>query len=328
MAESYRYVKTPLRPVYAGYFPRFNLAELESRCEYLEPHLVTQLNPYNIVSYSRLHGWQWFTAYLQQKPQDQRSKLLEVLEYAGISVSTLRAMSLVDRLPYCPSALRSFAYINWSIPILRGTCLSAPGIVAIMCDMVPEGIMGTALEIGLGTGYHALVMLRRNRNLRIVGFEPVRIVYRQAVTSFAQNDIDGVKAFNEPWTEATKLKEHLDLAFQTTVSPNSYYENVMSELPEGGIYILPRPLLRDEFYAQPADVWLHSMCPSYHDYVEKGYRRSCALVRLRKHDRQPVEDARLYGVTFVTRRETPIVDDSAINNAGLEFLLREFTSSR
>jgi SAM-dependent methyltransferase len=67
-------------------------------------------------------------------------------------------MSRVPRELFVPEELRSEAYYDLPLPIGFGQTISAPHMVAIMCEILDlqEGM--TVLEVGGGRGYHAAVM--------------------------------------------------------------------------------------------------------------------------------------------------------------------------
>jgi len=70
----------------------------------------------------------------------------------------IRAMDRVPRECFVPEELRATAYEDRPLPIGCGQTISAPHMVAIMCDIldIREGMK--VLEVGAGQGYHAAVM--------------------------------------------------------------------------------------------------------------------------------------------------------------------------
>lgn len=84
--------------------------------------------------------------------------LMEELRGYGISERVLSAMRRVPRHLFVPESERKNAYIDHPLPIGWGQTISAPHMVAIMCDLlnIQDGMK--VLEIGAGSGYHAAVM--------------------------------------------------------------------------------------------------------------------------------------------------------------------------
>lgn len=75
-----------------------------------------------------------------------------------ISDRVILAMSRVPREMFVPDAFQSRAYDDRPLFIGEGQTISAPHMVAIMCDLLDlqEGMK--VLEVGGGSGYHAAIM--------------------------------------------------------------------------------------------------------------------------------------------------------------------------
>jgi protein-L-isoaspartate(D-aspartate) O-methyltransferase len=84
----------------------------------------------------------------------------ELLEYmrGRIGDKVLQAMSRVPREIFVPEEIRSRAYDDTPLPIGHGQTISAPHMVAIMCDILDLQKGMNILEIGGGSGYHAAIM--------------------------------------------------------------------------------------------------------------------------------------------------------------------------
>jgi protein-L-isoaspartate(D-aspartate) O-methyltransferase len=70
----------------------------------------------------------------------------------------IQAMSKVPREIFVPEQLIARAYDDTPLPIGYGQTISAPHMVAIMCDILDLQSGMKVLEIGGGSGYHAAVM--------------------------------------------------------------------------------------------------------------------------------------------------------------------------
>ncbi|VVB91782.1 Protein-L-isoaspartate O-methyltransferase [uncultured archaeon] len=88
----------------------------------------------------------------------QRNRLIEELRLLGISERVLDAMSRVPRHLFVPEGEWKHAYADYPLPIGWGQTISAPHMVAIMCDLLDIRDGMKVLEIGAGSGYHAAVM--------------------------------------------------------------------------------------------------------------------------------------------------------------------------
>jgi protein-L-isoaspartate(D-aspartate) O-methyltransferase len=88
----------------------------------------------------------------------QKNNLIEELRLHGISERVLDAMRKVPRHLFVPERERRNAYVDYPLPIGWGQTISAPHMVAIMCDLLEIQDGMKILEIGAGSGYHAAVM--------------------------------------------------------------------------------------------------------------------------------------------------------------------------
>ncbi|WP_321429509.1 protein-L-isoaspartate O-methyltransferase [uncultured Methanolobus sp.] len=88
----------------------------------------------------------------------ERKRLVNSLREYNISEKTLNAIKKVSRHLFVPSVQIANAYIDHPLPIGYAQTISAPHMVAMMCDFLDlrEGL--NVLEIGAGSGYNAAVM--------------------------------------------------------------------------------------------------------------------------------------------------------------------------
>jgi protein-L-isoaspartate(D-aspartate) O-methyltransferase len=88
----------------------------------------------------------------------QRDALINKLKRRGISERILNAMKEVKREDFVPPHLKQYAYVDEPLPIGDGQTISAPHIVAMMCELLKIHPADHILEVGTGSGYHAAVM--------------------------------------------------------------------------------------------------------------------------------------------------------------------------
>ncbi|MGB9927104.1 MAG: protein-L-isoaspartate O-methyltransferase [Methanosarcina sp.] len=90
--------------------------------------------------------------------EELRRRLVKGLEYNILDKKVLEAMLRVPRHRFVPEFVQSAAYIDTPLEIGHGQTISAPHMVAIMCELLElsEGLK--VLEIGTGSGYNAAVM--------------------------------------------------------------------------------------------------------------------------------------------------------------------------
>ncbi|HIP66206.1 MAG TPA: protein-L-isoaspartate(D-aspartate) O-methyltransferase [Pyrodictium sp.] len=89
-----------------------------------------------------------------------RRALVEALVEEGVIRSKIvkEAMLKVPREEFVPSHLRDYAYEDTPLPIGYGQTISAPHMVALMCEEAQLAPGMRVLEVGTGSGYHAAVI--------------------------------------------------------------------------------------------------------------------------------------------------------------------------
>ncbi|ADI74639.1 protein-L-isoaspartate O-methyltransferase [Methanohalobium evestigatum Z-7303] len=90
--------------------------------------------------------------------KEERLRLINSLKYQGLSQEILDAMYRVPRHLFVPSESQIDAYVDAPIMIGQNQTISAPHMVAMMCDLLDLSEGQVVLEVGAGSGYHAAVI--------------------------------------------------------------------------------------------------------------------------------------------------------------------------
>ncbi len=90
--------------------------------------------------------------------EERRKILIDSLTINGISDRVLDAMMRVPRHLFVPEKLQDSAYMDMPLPIGHNQTISAPHMVAIMCELLDISSGMKILEVGSGSGYNAAVM--------------------------------------------------------------------------------------------------------------------------------------------------------------------------
>jgi len=94
----------------------------------------------------------------EERYEEARKRMVEYLRQQGISGEVLEAMMRVKRHLFVPPERSDSAYGDYPLPIGEGQTISAPHMVAIMCDYLELKKGDKVLEVGAGSGYHAAVI--------------------------------------------------------------------------------------------------------------------------------------------------------------------------
>ncbi len=94
----------------------------------------------------------------ESKYREGRKRLVEHLRRQGVSEGVLTVMMRVKRHLFVPPHFGDQAYADYPLPIGEGQTISAPHMVAMMCDYLELKKGEKVLEIGAGSGYHAAVI--------------------------------------------------------------------------------------------------------------------------------------------------------------------------
>ena len=93
-------------------------------------------------------------------PEEKNAELVKKLKREGRikSKEVERAFLEVDRGLFVPRFQKNYAYIDTPLQIGEGQTISAPHMVAIMCEGLYIKAGQKILEIGAGSGYHAAIV--------------------------------------------------------------------------------------------------------------------------------------------------------------------------
>ena len=113
----------------------------------------------------------------------------------GISDRVIDAMAQVPRHMFIPENLEPYAYEDVPLPIGDGQTISAPSMVAVMCDTLDIRSGMSVLEVGTGLGYHAAVMSVLTSPGKVYTVERFRDLADKARNIFKELGYDNTEVF-------------------------------------------------------------------------------------------------------------------------------------
>ncbi len=151
----------------------------------------------------------------------------------------IQAMSRVPREMFVPVPLRSRAYDDTPLPIGYGQTISAPHMVAIMCDLLDLNEGMKVLEVGGGSGYHAAVMAELvGREGHVYSVERIPELVAQARENLRSAGIRNVTVIEGDGSIGLGEHAPYDRISVAATAP-SVPESLRQQLKPGGKMVLP-----------------------------------------------------------------------------------------
>jgi protein-L-isoaspartate(D-aspartate) O-methyltransferase len=104
-----------------------------------------------------------------------------------------QAFLSVPRELFVPPMVRDYAYIDTPLDIGHGQTISAPHMVAIMCEALDITEGQKILEIGTGSGYHAAIVAQTvGKTGQVYSIERFDALAKRAIDSLSQAGVTNV----------------------------------------------------------------------------------------------------------------------------------------
>ncbi|BDR91102.1 protein-L-isoaspartate O-methyltransferase [Vulcanisaeta souniana] len=171
-----------------------------------------------------------------------RRKLVNSLKDEGVIKSDRveRAMLSVPREEFLPNYLRLYAYEDTPLQIMYDQTISAPHMVAIMCELLDLKPGHRVLEIGTGTGYHAAVCaeaMERTGIVYTIEYYPGLALY--AVQNLARlGYLDMVHVIVGDGSRGLPDQAPFDRILVTAAAPK-VPPRLLDQLASNGIMVIP-----------------------------------------------------------------------------------------
>ena len=173
---------------------------------------------------------------------NERKELVRRLSKSGyIKTEKVRkAMETVPREEFLPASNRPYAYADQPLPIGKGQTISAPHMVAMICEILEleEGMK--VLEIGTGFGYNAAVVAQIiGEKGQLYSIERIDSLAELAKDNLKRTGLgDNVTIIVGDGTKGYKEEAPFDRIYGTASAP-SVPEPLKEQLKIGGIMLIP-----------------------------------------------------------------------------------------
>ena len=169
-------------------------------------------------------------------------KLVDDLEREGVvkSERVKKALLSVPREEFVMPEYRMMAYEDRPLPLFADATISAPHMVAMMCELVEPRPGMSILEVGTGSGYHAAVCAEAIE--RVGKVYTVEIVKELAIYAAQNLERLGywgvVEVFHGDGKRGVEKFAPYD-AIIVTAAAASIPSALVKQLKDGGIMVIP-----------------------------------------------------------------------------------------
>ena len=173
---------------------------------------------------------------------NERKELVKRLSDMGYikTERVKKAMEDVPREEFIPESNRQYAYVDQPLPIGEGQTISAPHMVAMICELLEleEGMK--VLEIGAGFGYNAAVLAQIiGEKGHLYTIERISSLAKIAKDNLKRTGLgDNVTIIVGDGTKGYKEEAPYDRIYGTASAP-SLPEPLKEQLKVGGIMLIP-----------------------------------------------------------------------------------------
>jgi protein-L-isoaspartate(D-aspartate) O-methyltransferase len=150
----------------------------------------------------------------------------------------LDAMRAVPRHEFLPEGRRTEAYRDCPLPIGHDQTVSAPHMVAIICDLLDCAAGDDVLEVGTGCGYHAAVTAELVAPGTVYSVEYVPELARSARERLDRLGYDSVVVRQGDGHEGWPDHAPYDAAY-LTAAPAAVPDAVVEQVRPGGRVVAP-----------------------------------------------------------------------------------------
>jgi protein-L-isoaspartate(D-aspartate) O-methyltransferase len=171
--------------------------------------------------------------------EELRKRLIENLEGIIVDEKVLEAMLRVPRHKFIPEYEQRAAYTDRPLEIGYGQTISAPHMVAIMCEILELSEGDKVLEIGAGSGYNAAVMAELvGKNGHIYTVERIEPLANFARKNLEETGYENVTVLLENGSMGYPEYAPYDRIVVTCAAP--YIPGpLLEQLKPGGIMVIP-----------------------------------------------------------------------------------------
>ncbi|MEM4652024.1 MAG: protein-L-isoaspartate O-methyltransferase [Pyrobaculum sp.] len=170
------------------------------------------------------------------------TRLVDELTREGIikSERVRKALLSVPREEFVLPEYRMMAYEDRPLPLFAGATISAPHMVAMMCELIEPRSGMKILEVGAGSGYHAAVCAEAiERRGKVYTIEIVKELAVYAAQNIERLGYWGVvEVFHGDGRRGLERHAPFD-AVIVTAAASGIPRTLVDQLRDGGVLVIP-----------------------------------------------------------------------------------------
>jgi protein-L-isoaspartate(D-aspartate) O-methyltransferase len=170
------------------------------------------------------------------------ARLVDELTREGVikSERVRKALLSVPREEFVLPEYRMMAYEDRPLPLFAGATISAPHMVAIMCELIEPRSGMKILEVGAGSGYHAAVCAEAiERRGKVYTIEIVKELAVYAAQNIERLGYWGVvEVFHGDGRRGLERHAPFD-AVIVTAAASGIPRTLVDQLRDGGVLVIP-----------------------------------------------------------------------------------------
>jgi len=167
--------------------------------------------------------------------------LVNKLEQLGYIKSDIvkKAFLQIPREEFVPENLKNSAYVDSPLEIGSGQTISAPHMIAIMCEELHLKNGQKVLEIGTGSGYHAAIVSKIiGDSGHVYSIERYETLANKARSNLKKVNIENVTVEVGDGSEGLKKYQPYDRIYVTCAAPE-IPRPLIDQLNDPGILLIP-----------------------------------------------------------------------------------------
>ncbi len=170
---------------------------------------------------------------------ERRKRMVEKLKKElDLSEKVAKAMLKIPRHLFVPEHI-SEAYNDYPLPIGYGQTISAPHMVAIMCELLNLKEGDKVLEVGAGSGYHAAIVAEIvGEKGKVVTIERIPELAERARKTLEELGIKNVKVVVGDGSKGYEEEAPYDKIYVTASAPD-VPKSLIKQLKKGGRLVIP-----------------------------------------------------------------------------------------